>query len=159
MKNLPSGVSSLSHMLIFEQAGNAPKDERASQTHAIGNCILCWGEPLPLTKNISPPPNFLPEGEKKLSGFMNSRNSDNGRTATRLTDRADNSPREGTLTCRLEPGAPSRICILHGCRSPCISEDMGFSSSLTPCLSSFFSHAPPCLVWPELVAWRRKQLQ
>lgn len=86
MKNLPSGVSSPSHMLISEQAGNAPKDERASQTHATGNCILCWGEPLPLTKNISPPPNFLPEGEKKLSGFMNSRNSDNRRTTTRLTE-------------------------------------------------------------------------
>lgn len=34
-------------------------------------------EPLPLTKNISPPPNFRPEVEKELGRIMNSRNSDN----------------------------------------------------------------------------------
>lgn len=35
-------------------------------------------EPLPLTKNISPPPNFRPEVKKKeLGGIMNSRKSDN----------------------------------------------------------------------------------
>lgn len=41
------------------------------------------GEPLPLTKNIFPPPNFRLEVEKKLGGIMNSRNSDN-KEATRL---------------------------------------------------------------------------
>lgn len=77
MKDLPAGISSPSHMLVSEQAGNVPKDERASQTYTTGNYILCGGEPLPLTKNISPPPNFRLKIEKKLSRIMNSRNSDN----------------------------------------------------------------------------------
>lgn len=76
-KDLSSGVSSPSHMLISEQAGNVPKDERTSQTHTTGNCIPMRGKPLPLTKNISLPPDFRPEFEKKLGGIMNSRNSDN----------------------------------------------------------------------------------
>ena len=76
-KNLPTGVGSPGHRLTSEQAGNAPKDERASQTQATGNCIPSGGELLPLTKNISPPPNFLPEGEKKLGRMMNSRNRSN----------------------------------------------------------------------------------
>lgn len=63
------------------------------------------------------------------------------------------------LTCRMAPGAPSRTCTLRGCRNPCTSEGTGLSSSLTLCLSSFFSLAPPCSVWPELVAWKRNQLR
>lgn len=77
MRDLSSGGSSPSHMLISERAGNAPKDERASRTHTTGNCIPVPGKPLPLTKNISLPPDFRPEFEKKLGAIMNSRNSDN----------------------------------------------------------------------------------
>lgn len=77
LKDLPAGISSPSPMFMSEQAGNVPKDERASQTYTTGNYIPCGGEPLPLTKNISPPPNFRLKIEKKLGRIMNSRNSDN----------------------------------------------------------------------------------
>jgi hypothetical protein len=76
-----------------------------------------------------------------------------------LTECADKIPHEEeALTCMMEPATPSDICILHGYRNPCIYEDMGLSSSLIPFLSSFFSQSPLCLVWLELVAWRRNQL-
>lgn len=77
MKDLPSGVSSPSHMRISEQAGNVPKDARTVTDPHHRKLHPMWGKPLPLTKNISLPPNFHPEVEKKLGGIMNSRNSDN----------------------------------------------------------------------------------
>lgn len=60
------------------------------------------GEPLPLTKNISPPPNFRLEVEKKLGGIMNSRNSDN-KEATWLTECAESAEGQGHLHARWTP--------------------------------------------------------
>lgn len=68
------------------------------------------GEPLPLTKNISPPPNFRLEVEKKLGGIMNSRNSDN-KEATWLTECAE-SPQKGRDTY-MQDGPRIAFTYLH----------------------------------------------
>lgn len=77
MKDLAAGISSLGHMscLSKQEMSLRMKERHKSTPQEITN--PCRGEPLPLTKNISPPPSFRLKIEKQLGRIMNSRNSDN----------------------------------------------------------------------------------
>lgn len=80
MKDLPSGISSPATCSFLIKQEMSPRMKEChrptSQEIASYAGVGGRGEPLPLTKNISLPPNFHPEVEKELGGIMNSRNSE-----------------------------------------------------------------------------------
>lgn len=80
MKDLPSGVALLATCSFLSKQEMSPRMKechRPMPQEIASYAVVGGSQPLPLTKNISPPPNFRPEVKKELGGIMNSRNSDN----------------------------------------------------------------------------------
>lgn len=81
MKDLPQALALLATCSFLNKQEISPRMKECHRPtpQEIASYAGWRGgyEPLPLTKKISPPPNFHPEIAKELGGIMNSRNNDN----------------------------------------------------------------------------------